>query len=68
MLQVTGSYSFVGDDGSTYNVNYAADEKGYKPVIKITKQNKFEKMMTVMFSQMAIIAKRKSNLGYSLIG
>ena len=32
MLRVTGSYSFVGDDGKMYNVNYAANEKGYQPM------------------------------------
>ncbi|XP_063540274.1 endocuticle structural glycoprotein SgAbd-3-like [Cydia strobilella] len=28
-LQVSGSYSYVGDDGQTYSVTYTADENGY---------------------------------------
>lgn len=28
-LQVSGSYSYVGDDGQTYTVTYTADENGY---------------------------------------
>lgn len=28
-LQVTGSFSYIGDDGQTYSVSYTADENGY---------------------------------------
>lgn len=27
---VQGSYSFIGDDGKEYTVNYVADDKGYR--------------------------------------
>lgn len=30
-LAVTGKYSYVGDDGKTYEVKYTADENGYQP-------------------------------------
>lgn len=29
-LVVQGSYSYVGEDGVTYTVNYIADENGYR--------------------------------------
>ncbi|XP_022218687.1 larval cuticle protein 65Ag1 [Drosophila obscura] len=30
-LQVTGSYSYLGDDGQTYTVTYTANENGFQP-------------------------------------
>ncbi|XP_039759631.1 endocuticle structural glycoprotein SgAbd-2-like [Pararge aegeria] len=30
-LAVTGSYSYIGDDGQTYTVTYTADENGFHP-------------------------------------
>lgn len=28
---VQGTYSYAGDDGNTYTVNYVADENGFRP-------------------------------------
>jgi len=30
-IQVRGSYSYQGDDGQNYQVNYVADENGFQP-------------------------------------
>ncbi|TMW41586.1 hypothetical protein DOY81_013333 [Sarcophaga bullata] len=30
-LVVRGSYSYTGDDGQVYTVNYVADENGFQP-------------------------------------
>ncbi|XP_068143209.1 larval cuticle protein 65Ag1-like [Drosophila tropicalis] len=30
-IVVRGSYSYVGDDGQTYTINYTADENGFHP-------------------------------------
>ncbi|KAI8040329.1 larval cuticle protein 65Ag1 [Drosophila gunungcola] len=31
VLQVAGSYSYLGDDGQTYAITYVADENGFQP-------------------------------------
>ncbi|XP_061394886.1 larval cuticle protein 65Ag1-like [Musca vetustissima] len=30
-ISVQGSYSYIGDDGQTYTVNYVADRNGFQP-------------------------------------
>lgn len=29
---MSGSFSYIGDDGQTYSISYTADENGYHPV------------------------------------
>ncbi|XP_041976497.1 uncharacterized protein LOC121731209 [Aricia agestis] len=38
-IGVKGSYSYYSPDGTQYIVTFTADEKGYKPTIRIASQN-----------------------------
>lgn len=37
-IGVKGSYSYLGSDGQKYQVNFTADDKGYKPQIRVIPQ------------------------------
>ncbi|KAL0840408.1 hypothetical protein ABMA28_015665 [Loxostege sticticalis] len=34
-ISVKGSYSYTAPDGVTYEVSFTADDKGYKPTIRV---------------------------------
>ncbi|XP_045764462.1 endocuticle structural glycoprotein SgAbd-5-like [Maniola jurtina] len=38
-IGVKGSYSYLAPDGLQYIVSYTADDKGYKPTIRIASDN-----------------------------
>lgn len=37
-ISVKGSYSYIGTDGQEYQVTFTADDKGYKPQVRVVPQ------------------------------
>ncbi|XP_038210506.1 endocuticle structural glycoprotein SgAbd-5-like [Zerene cesonia] len=38
-IGVSGSYSYTAPDGQQYEVNFTADDKGFRPEIRVVPQN-----------------------------